>query len=228
MTRRTSFVATAVSACTSAAVAGVSIDSVADEQFFTIFNDTGGPGAAGSIYAPTAGQNAIGGVATFSAKGRVAFMQNGPYYLANNNVAWGFAGAGRADVTFASGVETVSIAVRGTTGGDVTGPNASFPFDPGTTLIDADAAVWALDGFGNFIAGSRIGIENLSLRGDDISEINYSAPDLGQTIYGVAFVQNIDDPAAGIMVGGLGFTIPTPGGLGLLGLAGALAIRRRR
>jgi len=210
------------------ATAAVSISSVEDEQFSTIFDDTGGPSVAGSIYAPSLAQNPIGSVATFSAKGAVAFLQAGEYYLAGNNVAWGFSGAQRADVVFAEGVESVSIAARGTAAGDVVGSGAAFPFGPGETLSEADAFAWALDSFGNFIPGSQTPIQNLSLRGSEIDEIDYLASDLGQSIYGVAFVQNADDSSAGVLVGGLGFTVPTPGSAALLGLGGLAAARRRR
>lgn len=226
---RTMTITTAAALAASAAAthAGVTLEDITEEQFSTVFADTGSNAAAGEIYAPNSDENPIGQVASFGAKGRVAFIQNGPYYLVNPN-AWAFSGAARADVTFTTGVESVSIAGRGTSAGDTAGPNGLFPFTSADgPFVEADAIVWALDALGNFIDGSRVELDNASLKGD-AAEVEYTADALGEPIWGVAFVQNVDDPNAGLFVGGLGFTVPAPGAAGLLGVAGVAAARRRR
>ncbi|MEM0983912.1 MAG: hypothetical protein AAGI17_08180 [Planctomycetota bacterium] len=222
----------------SASAQTVSVAGIFDEEFATRFNDTGSNAVAGSIYAPNASQNAIGQIADFSgASGgvfnsnvtaAVAFIQNGPYYLQNPN-SLAFAGPGRYDIAFSVGIETVSLAVRGTEAGDTAGPNGAFPFTTADgAFADASGTVWALDINGDFIAGSATNIVNGDLQGPNaIDEINFDAAILGETIWGLAFVNATPDANSGIFIGGLGVTTPTPGAAAILGLGGVMASRRR-
>ncbi|MEL6497049.1 MAG: PEP-CTERM sorting domain-containing protein [Planctomycetota bacterium] len=211
------------------AAQGVTLADIQDEQFFTRFNDTGSNAVGGQAYAPTFEQNPIGSIADFGDVGRVAFIQNGPYYIANPN-SWAFAGEGRADILFTTSVDTISLAVRGTEKGDTAGPNGIFPFAGGSPEFDAaDGVVWALDINGDFIPGSNIAIENGDLQGSNtVAEINYASADLPSPVWGLAFVQRNDSPYAGLFVGALGVTVPTPASVGLLALGSLAAVRRRR
>lgn len=203
----------------------ISFESIADETFFTTFNDTGSNGIAGQPYSPTPEENLIGTIADFGDVGRVSFIQSPPYYLVSPN-AWAFAGAGRADINFNEAISSISLAVRGTAAGDQAGANGIFPF-PGInnggaadfTFGDAEGTVYALDAQGEFIAGSATVIENLSLQSADpaadpeVAEINFAASELGQDIFGLAFVQAENADNVGLFVGGLGVTpeaVPEP------------------
>ncbi|MCG8588727.1 MAG: PEP-CTERM sorting domain-containing protein [Proteobacteria bacterium] len=213
---------------TTGAAQALPVAAIQDEAFFTTFIDTGSVGAVPSPYAPTADQNPIGQVATFEAPGQVAFINSPPYYLVNP-VAWAFAGHASADITFNVGMTSISLGVRGTTGGDVTGPLSLWPFTGNTVLAEADGVVVALDAMGHAIAGSERSIQNVNLKSDDLLEIVYTEAGLGEAIWGLSFSQNAYADNAAIFVGGLGVTpVPEPG-TGLLVISGlaALGLRRR-
>lgn len=234
---------TLMSAAIAPSAAAISFADVQDETFFTRFNDTGSNAVASEPYAPNADENPIGEIADFGDVGRVAFIQNTSYYVANPN-AWAFAGEGQADIVFDGAIESISLAVRGTAAGDQAGPNGLFPFqginnggDPDLSFAEADGIVYALDAEGNFIDGSGTEIQNISLQNPDdtgeVDEINFSAKELGQDIFGLAFVQRSTEENSGIFVGGLGATpesVPEP--TALLGLAAAggagLLLRRQQ
>lgn len=214
----------------------VSLAGIEDEEFFTIFNDTGSNAVAGQPYTPSSAENLIADIADFGDVGRVAFINSPPYYLVNPN-AWAFAGADTAFINFDTGIQSVSIAARVTAEGDTPGPNGLFPYPgvnnggTGDPFVDGEGTVWALD-----IDGNRIGvapIESAPLQGTGTlaEEINFTAADLGELIYGLEFEQSVDDVQAGLFLGGLGITAaPEPHALALLTVAGLalVAVRRRR
>lgn len=190
------------------------ISAINDEDFFTVFNDTGGNGVAGQVYAPSTAQNPIGDIVDFGSVGRVSFINSPPYYLVNPN-AWAFNGLTQADILFNEPIGSVSLAVRGTTAGDLPGPNGLSPFQGVNVsgiapepFLEAVGEVFALDLRGNPI-GSSTPIENLDLKGAAIAEINFTVASLGQPIGGLRFVQNTDSTQAALFVGGLGVT-PIP------------------
>ena len=212
---------------------------IEDEALSTLFQDTGGIGQSGNAYAPSTAQNPIGDVATFGAPGAIAFMNNGGYYLNTpvSPVAWGFARAQRADITFNVPVESVSMAVRGTEANS-TGPNGIFPWVGATALDPATATVSALDNGGNIIPGSTTAIQNLSFSNPALNEIVFTSAGLGEDIFGLAFENTNPSATSGLLLGGLGIT-PAPApvpflaplglaafALGLLGF-GARSLRRR-
>lgn len=209
----------------------VTAADITDETYSTFFNDLAPTiGGQGMPYAPTPAQNPIGTVATFGAPGIVSFMNNPPYYIfPTSPLSLGFAGAGTMDITFSTAMDRVSIGVRGTRFGTVTGPLASGnPFPADLALVDAVGKVSALDHYGNVIAGSTTPIENLDMA--LVAEITFTTLGLGAEIHGLRFRQRIYSRAAGLMVGGLGLTpIPEPGTgvLGGLGLIGWLLASRR-
>lgn len=208
----------------------VSIADIQDEQFSTIFNDTGSNAVAGEVYAPSVDQNPIGQIADFGDVGRVAFIQSPPYYLVNPN-AWAFSGPETAVIEFNEAIKSVSLIARGTEAGDSAGPNGIFPFTAADgSFGESDAFVSALDINGNVINGSQTAILNLDMQGSDlVDEITFTNADLGEDIYGLAFTQTSTDPNVGVFVGGLGITpVPEPGPLGLIAAAGLFVFTCRR
>lgn len=231
----------AVIASTPAAAIPVSVAGIEDEQFFTLFNDdqefdeAGEPlpfNGAGTPYDPTPEQNPIANIAKFGAPGVVGFIQNVPYYLQNPN-AWVFSGQTSAEIIFNTAIQSLSLAVRGTSAGDTAGPNGIAPFTAGDgPFAEAEGTVNALNKAGDVIATQAI--QNGNLQGDNLNEeIVFTMADLGQDIFGLEFVQKADADNAGIFLGGLGATtanIPLPStvSLMLLGLTAGAFWRRKR
>lgn len=197
------------------ATAPVSLEGIEEEKYSTVFGDTGSNSVAGSIYAPSEIENPIGGFVDFSfGPGRVAFIQNVPYYLVNPNaLAW--AGTDPQLILFDKPMRSVTIAVRGTRAGDKPGPNGAFPFTaedfpPEDTegFSEARGIVYALDRNNNRIDSAFIENGNLQVE-DLVHEIRFKTRRFRSAFYGLEFVNYAageDSEKSGIFIGGLGVT----------------------
>ncbi|MEO0965325.1 MAG: PEP-CTERM sorting domain-containing protein [Planctomycetota bacterium] len=158
--------------------------------------------------------------------GEVLFIQNVPYYVSGSTRGYGFAGPGRADITFTPGVVTaLELEVRGSQSGDSVGPTAPNTTLPNSTpLADSDLTVLVWSELGiefEFSPISNSGFQTLSI---DISDLAF----LGESITRISLIN--EGPADSLAdIGRLSVeVVPEPASAALIAMGLTVLARRRR
>lgn len=186
----------------------------------------------------------LGGAAN---TGQTLFIQIGPFYVGgagpassnplsaqglenlggvvSNNRAYGLIGSGRSDITFTPGfAEIVTLQVRGSAGGEVTGTNPANSFGGTPTTLGTAA--------GTLLVYTNLGLE-LTVQ---VSNADFQVITLDTAAFNGDFITRISLINQGasnsiLALGELTVTgglVPTPAGAAVFGLAGLAAARRRR